>query len=56
MHIINLNYLINKFLYFIKFLDNNIKESNKTLKGLNNTAIISDNDYKYLLNLFDLEA
>ena len=40
MYVINLGYLKNKSLYFIKFFDSNIKKSNKILVELNIIAII----------------
>lgn len=41
MYVINLGYLNNGLFYFIKLLDDNTKELNKILVGLNTTIVIS---------------
>lgn len=55
-HITNLNYLKNELFCFRKLLDSNMEELNKILEELDNIAIISNNDKKHLLDLFDLEV
>lgn len=56
MHVINLRYLKDERLHFMKLLNSGIKKSNKTFKRLNKDIFILENNNKYPLNLLDLEA
>lgn len=56
IHITNLSYLKDKSFCFIKFLNGNIKKSNKILVELNTSTIILKINDQDLLNLIDLEV
>lgn len=56
MHFTNLGFLKDKLFCFIKLPNDSIKESNKTLKRLDNATAISDSNNKYPSDLTNLET
>lgn len=56
IHVINLGYLKNRSLCFIKLSDDGTKEINKILIRLNIDVVISETDDQYLLDLIDLKT
>ena len=54
--VIYLGYLGNGPLCFMEFINNKTKESNKTLRELNNTNVILDNNNKHLSDLSNFKV